>query len=79
MREVNQYQTADLYREAFKQVCEEDDWKKPIDCMVPYHLANLYMQAIEFVTGVPAQGTAAGCVPGMYRLTCIGYRAGPCN
>lgn len=71
---------AELYRAAFNQVCNKEDWKAPIDCVVPYDLANLYMQAIEFMTGVRPDGEMQPLGRGqMYRLTCCGYRNGPCG
>ena len=82
MREVNIDQVADLYRKAFDQVCDPDDWKAEIDCVVPYQLANLYMQAIEFMTGVEPVGLGRVSMPRLddgYRITCIGYRRGPCG
>lgn len=66
-----------IYRKAFDQVCDPNDWKGPIDCVVPYEVANIYMQAIEFMTGVKPAGSMTET--GMYRLRCVGYRAGPCG
>lgn len=80
-REVTIDQVADLYRKAFDQVCNERDWKGEIDCVVPFKLANLYMNAIEFMTGVKPEGVgriATRCITDGYRITCIGYRRGPC-
>lgn len=76
MRRVTEDHTSELYKVAFNQVCDPEDWKGPIDCEVPYHLANLYMQAIEFMTGVKPEAEAVGTL--QFRLTCIGYAAGPC-
>lgn len=82
MRVVNIDQVADLYRKAFDHVCNQADWKAEIDCVVPFELANLYMQAIEFMTGVKPVGVGRTKVEGLadgYRITCIGYRRGPCG
>lgn len=82
MRVVNIDQVADLYRKAFDHVCDPADWKAEIDCVVPYQLANLYMQAIEFMTGVEPVGLGRVSMPRLddgYRITCIGYRRGPCG
>lgn len=70
------HHVAELYRVAFAQVHDPEDWKAPIDCMVPWELANLYMQAIEFMTGVKPEAVKYDT---MYRLTCCGYRNGPCG
>lgn len=82
MREVTIDQTAQLYRDAFDHVCNEDDWRGEVDCVVPYELANLYMQAIEFMTGAKPVGlgrcSTEKIVDG-YRISCIGYRRGPCG
>lgn len=74
---VTDQQAAEIYRAAFDQVCNPDDWKAPIDCIVPWGLANLYMNAIEFMTGVTPQFERLE--NGSTRLTCIGYRMGPCG
>lgn len=77
MPEVTHDQVADLYRAAFDQVCDKTDWKAPVDCLVPWELANLYMQAIEFMTGV--RPTCERTLEGKARLACCGYRMGPCG
>lgn len=79
-RQVTPDQHADLLRVAFNQVCDPEDWKGPIDCIVPYDSANIYMQAIEFMTGVKPhhENVVVNCER-MFRLTCCGYRAGPCG
>ena len=82
MREVTIDQVADLYRKAFDNVCPVADWKAEIDCVVPYELANVYMQAIEFMTGVKPVGVgrvSTATLNDGYRITCIGYRRGPCG
>lgn len=66
-----------LMQFAFDQVCNKADWKAPIDCVVPYELANVYMQAIEFMTGVKPEAEQTKL--GDFRLTCCGYRLGPCG
>lgn len=75
-RRVTVDNLADLYRKAFDQVCDPSDWKAPIDCEVPWDLANLYMQAIEFMTGVRPSFERSGDTA---RLACCGYRMGPCG
>lgn len=74
---VTKDQAADIYRAAFDQVCNPADWKAEVDCVVPYELANLYKQAIEFMVGAPVTGCKVE--GGMYHLRSIGYRAGPCG
>lgn len=74
---VTRHQEAELYRAAFNQVCDPEDWKAPIDCIVPWGLANLYMNAIEFMTGVTP--TFERLNNGDTRLKCCGYRLGPCG
>ncbi len=87
-RFVSSFQHADMMRFAFNQVCDHTDWKNPIDAYVPWDLANVYVQAIEFMTALKPS-----CVrltidqeekmelirnaSGWARLTCVGYRAGP--
>lgn len=72
-------QLAEIYRKAFDQVCDPADWKGPIDCAVPWDVANVYMQAIEFMTGLKPHSEYVTGYPAMARLTCIGYRSGPCG
>lgn len=81
MQSVTIDQVAELYRAAFAQVHDPLDWKAPIDCVVPYELANLYMQAIEFMTGTrPTGNRISTCaVNDGYRLVSPGYRNGPCG
>ncbi len=80
-RVVTQENGADLYRYVFDQVCDPTDWKAPVCCIVPWELANVYMQAIEFMTGVKptAERLDHAIIGKACRLTCIGYRAGPCG
>lgn len=78
-RRVSVDDLAVLYRKAFDQVCDPVDWKAPIDCEVPWDVANLYMQAIEFMTGLKPNSEYVCGYPALARLTCIGYRAGPCG
>lgn len=77
-REVSFHQTADLYREAFDHVCDPQDWKAPIDALVPRTLVNLYAQAVEFMTGTaPTVELASGTE--LVRIRAAGYRSGPCG
>ena len=73
---INSEPTCEILRAAFGQVCDPDDWRGPIDCLVPEKLASLYHEAIVFMTGtVPViHQTESRAV---LRLTAIGYRAGP--
>lgn len=76
---VSAEQHAELMRLAFDQICNKADWKAPIDCIVPWFAANIYMDAIEFMTATKATAFRhidASGVSG-FRLTAPGYRAGP--
>lgn len=73
-RTVTIDQLADLYRKAFDQVCDPTDWRGPINCVVPWRLANLYMQSIEFMTGVAPECIREG--DEWARLRCCGYLVG---
>ncbi len=72
---------AALYRYVFDQICDPADWRAPVCCIVPWELANVYMQAIEFMTGVKptAERLDHGIIGNACRLTCKGYRLGPCG
>lgn len=80
-RVVTRKDVSELYHAAFDQISDEADWKGPVCCIVPWELANLYMQAIEFMTGVKpaAEKMDHAIIGNACRLTCIGYRAGPCG
>lgn len=73
-------QLAEVYRLAFDQVCNQADWRGPVSCFVPFDVANLYMQAIEFMTGEKPDARRAvnGTADGFW-LTSIGYRNGKCG
>lgn len=79
-RFVGPNEMADIYRVAFDQICDPKDWKGPVDCLVPWDSANVFIQAIEFMTGLRPQAARINHAGrDCYRLTCIGYRAGPCG
>lgn len=67
-----------LMRLAFDQVCDKDDWRAPVNALVPWQAANVYMQAIEFMTAVRPDCERVVKEGVEYaHLTCVGYRAGP--
>lgn len=72
-------QHAELMRFAFGQIHDPDDWRGPIDCVVPWSAANLYMDAIRFMTATEPEFDHVGRhgEVAMARLKSIGYRAGP--
>lgn len=73
-------QLAVVYRAAFDQVCDPADWRGPINCLVPWDVANIYMQAIEFMTGVKPECThTVDSGRRSAHLVCVGYRNGPCG
>jgi hypothetical protein len=75
---------SELMNFAFGQVRNGTDWRAPVDAYVPWGQANVYMQAIEFITltkptcerveRLEGSPTPPG---GWAHLTSIGYRAGP--
>ncbi len=47
-----------LMRDAFNLVCDEKNWKNPIDAEVPWASASFYAEAVVFMTGsLPAFGS----------------------
>lgn len=76
---VKEGEFAQLMRSAFDQVCDPADWKAPIDCIVPVGAEQLYTQAIVFMTATyPNQNRCSDATGNpSWRLTSIGYRAGP--
>lgn len=77
MRQITQRDHTELMHFLFKQVQDPNDWKGPIDAVVPWDCANVYMQAVEFMTAVRPTCERIPGMPGVARLTCVGYRAGP--
>jgi hypothetical protein len=67
----------ELLRLAFNAVCNPNDWKAPVDAIVPFEAASMYYDAIVFVTGTTPKSERT--VDGNMRLMAIGYRAGPCG
>jgi hypothetical protein len=66
-----------MMQDLFDQLCNPKDWKAPVDCTVPVSVAGLAHEAIIFMTGtVPNSERQPG---GLFRLTAVGYRAGPCG
>jgi hypothetical protein len=68
---------ADLLRTAFALVQNPEDWKAPIDCIVPAEAAAFIYDAIVFVTGTVPYSTVGS--DGRYHMKAIGYRNGPCG
>jgi hypothetical protein len=70
-------QHAELMRFAFNQICNPDDWKGPICATVTWDTANVYMQAVEFMTATKAACERFKDDPRLCNITSPGYRAGP--
>lgn len=67
-----------LLRHAFDQICNTDDWRAEIDCLVPLEAANVYMQAIQYMTATSATCDRVVRDGVTYaHLKSIGYRRGP--
>ena len=63
----------------FGQIAPQPNWKGPVEALVPWDMANVYMQAIEYMTAVKPDCESI-YVPHMGRcakLTCVGYSKGP--
>lgn len=82
---VHDLDRADVYRAAFNAVCNRDDWKAPVHCLVPPQdeLKDLYVKAVMFCTGTTAEFflTNEPAPQGGYylRMVAEGYRLGPCG
>jgi hypothetical protein len=66
-----------MMRYAFDQICDKNNWKGPIDCIVPSKAASLYMEAIIFMTGTVPESSRLP--DGRFQLVAAGYQAGPCG
>lgn len=78
-RKLTTEQHAELMRFAFRQIADPNDWRAPIDAIVPESMVSLCCDAVMFMTATNASVTSVGLVNGsaMYRVTSIGYRSGP--
>lgn len=47
---------ATLLRTAFDQICDPNDWKAPVDAMVPIELLGVYLKAVQYMTGESCTG-----------------------
>ena len=80
-REVTIDMNAEVLRKAFDQVCDPNDWRGPIDALVPLTSSDIYVQAVEFMTATKPTLKLSGHYGSdghlMLRLQSVGYRAGP--
>jgi hypothetical protein len=60
---------------AFRLVADPDDWKKPIDAIVPANRLTDVVKAIQFYTAT--ETTVSVLADGQFRVKSIGYRMGP--
>jgi hypothetical protein len=67
--------TAEILRSAFGQICGQDDWRGPINAVVPVRLVSLYCEAIRFMTAT--EPTQEPVDDYHVRLVSVGYRMGP--
>lgn len=67
-----------LLRTAFDQICDKQDWKNPVNALVPWDAANIYVQAVEHMTGAPVKADFVRKEGLSFaHITCVGYRMGP--
>lgn len=67
-----------MLKTMFSQVCDPDDWKNPINALVPYGAAPVYIKAIKLMTGAPCECRRSFVKGKPYaHITSVGYRAGP--
>lgn len=67
-----------LLQFAFNQICDKQDWKGPIDCLVPWEAASTYVEAIKWMTATsPECKHVIHSGQSYARLTSVGYRMGP--
>lgn len=68
-----------LLRTAFDQICDKNDWKAPINARVPWGAANVYMDAVTYMTAAPVECRMITQDGGQAfaHITSVGYRMGP--
>lgn len=76
-----EFTVAELHK-AFDIVADPNDWRGPIDAIVPAAEVAISVQAIGFYTGAGVRtnraDAPAGCEGGeFWRLQSVGYREGP--
>lgn len=74
---TNDFKRMELLQAAFALICNPDDWKAPIDCIVPFSDASFFYDAIVSITGTVPNSERQP--DGSFRLTSVGYRMGPCG
>ncbi len=63
---------------AFNLVKDQDDWKNPIDKIVPQDKRDILTYAVPYFTGTTAEFEPVDD-PDELRCKAPGYYAGPCN
>lgn len=62
-------------QQAFRTVCNPEDWKAPINAVIKFENRNLVAEAISFMTATEATFENLGA--GRLRVRSVGYRNGP--
>lgn len=67
-----------LRRAAFDQICDPADWKGPINALVPWEAASVYVDAVKYMTATEPMGRHVVKEGVSYcHITSVGYRMGP--
>jgi hypothetical protein len=76
---------AKVLRAAFDEICNESDWKGPVDALVPVSDYKVYVTAVKSITGTHCKIHHCDKYKEPYylddlnaiRITSVGYQAGP--
>ena len=63
--------------DAFDFVCNRDDWRAPIDAVIPSEKEQVVREAIVYFTGT--EPTFRHYAKSLLSCTAVGYRNGPCG
>lgn len=76
------FTVADLHKH-YDRICNPDDWRAPIDVVVPKAETMITVAAIGFYTGTTCTTNKVDgpeeCTGEFWKVTSVGYRNGPCG
>lgn len=72
---VKKHDHHEAMREIFGKICNQENWKKPIDAVISPKDAELAREAIVFMTGSPDVVVTPASKKGMLRIRASGYYA----
>jgi len=76
------FTVADLHKQ-YNRICNPNDWRAPIDAIVPKAEVLITVAAITYYTGTTCKTHLVDAPDGysgeFWRIRSVGYRNGPCG